>query len=94
MALARVVSFEGVTQEAVDQTRARIDAGDAPEGMPPCEVAVLFDAAAGRSLVVFFFANEEDYAAGDAILDAMPAEETHGRRTGVARYEVAIRTSI
>ena len=35
--------------------------------------------------------NEEDYAKGDAALNAMPAGDTPGQRTSVTKYDVAIR---
>ena len=51
---------------------------------------MLHDAEAESSLVILFFDSEEDYRQGDATLNAMPADETPGRRTSVKRYEVAI----
>jgi hypothetical protein len=41
--------------------------------------------------VILFFETEEDYGRGDEVLNAMPADETPGRRSSVARYDVAIR---
>ena len=52
---------------------------------------VLHDADANKSLTVVFFDNEDDYARGNAILDAMPTDETPGERTSVSKYDVAIR---
>ena len=40
---------------------------------------------------MLFFDSEEDYRQGDETLNAMDAGETPGQRTGVARYEVAMR---
>lgn len=94
MPFARVVSFEGVTKDRVAQLEQEIDQGGAPEGMPATEMMMLHDPEGGRSLVILFFDSEEDYAAGDAVLDAMPADETPGRRTSVSRYEVAIRRTV
>jgi hypothetical protein len=54
---------------------------------------LLHDAAGGRALAILFFETEEDYARGDATLDAMPSEETPGQRASVARYTVAVRMS-
>lgn len=94
MSFARVVSFEGVTGERVAQLEREINEGEPPEGMPATEVLVLHDPDAETSLAIVFFETEDDYATGDAILSAMPAGETPGRRTAVAKYEVAIRRSI
>jgi hypothetical protein len=55
------------------------------------EILVLHDSEAERSLVVLFFESEEDYARGDEALNAMPAEDTPGRRASVTKYEVASR---
>jgi hypothetical protein len=51
------------------------------------------DASAGRALAIMVFDSEEDYRRGEEILEAMPAGETPGRRTSVAKYEVAARAS-
>jgi hypothetical protein len=91
MAVARVVSFEGVSKARIDELRREIAEGERPEGVPATEVVVLHDADAERSLVVLFFETDDDYRRGDEILSAMPAEETPGRRTSVARYDVAVR---
>ncbi len=94
MSLARVVSFEGVTTERVEELRREITEGGQPEGMNATEILVLHDPDAESSLVLVFFDTEEDYRAGDEILGAMPAPETPGRRASVSRYEVALRTSV
>jgi hypothetical protein len=93
MALARVVTFEGVSQERVDALRQQIGGGGPPEGVPATELILLQDAAAGRAQVIIFFDSEEDYARGDEVLSAMPADETPGRRTAVAKYDVAVRAT-
>ena len=41
--------------------------------------------------MVVFFDTEDDYAQGDATLNAMPTGDTPGRRASVAKYDVAIR---
>jgi hypothetical protein len=91
MALARVVSFEGVGKDRVEEMRREMSDGQPPEGFPPAEILVLHDAEAEKSLVVIIFESEDDYALGDEILSAMPASETPGRRMGVAKYDVAMR---
>ena len=91
MALARVVTFEGVSSERIEELRRQIEEGERPEGLNATEMLVLHDADAEKSVAIVFFDNEEDYASGDAILSAMPAPDTPGRRTSVSKYDVAIR---
>ncbi len=91
MALARVVSFDGVGKERVEQMQREIREGERPEEVPASEIVVLHDAEAERSLVILFFESEDDYRRGDEALNAMPASDTPGRRTSVAKYDVAIR---
>jgi hypothetical protein len=94
MALARVVSFEGVSKERIEEMRREMREGERPEGLPAKEIIVLHDEEAEKSLVIVFFETEDDYRRGDETLNAMPTEETPGRRTSVTRYDVAIRTSV
>jgi hypothetical protein len=91
MAFARVVTFEGVTKDRMDEMSREMESGQPPEGFPPSELIVLNDAAAEKSLVVIIFDSEDDYKKGDEILDAMPAGDTPGRRTSVTKYDVATR---
>ena len=72
---------------------AQMHDAEPPEGVPATEIVVLHDADAERSLVILFFDNEEDYRRGDEALNAMPAGDTPGARTGVAKYDVPIRMS-
>jgi hypothetical protein len=91
MALARVVSFEGVSKDRMEEMDKEMREGQPPEGFPPAEVVVLHDAEAEKSLVILIFETEDDYRRGDEILSAMPAGETPGRRTSVTKYDVAVR---
>jgi hypothetical protein len=91
MPFARVVSFDGVSKDRMDQMESEMRDGDPPEGFPPAEMVVLHDPEAEKSLVVVIFETEDDYARGDEILNAMPAGDTPGQRTSVARYNVAMR---
>ena len=93
MALARVVTFDGVGKERAEEMKREMEAGDTPEGMPSSEFVVLHDPEAEKSLVIAFFESEADYAAADAILDAMPASDTPGQRTSVTKYDVVARMS-
>jgi len=91
MAVARVVTFEGVSKARMDEMDREMREGQRPEGFPATEILVLHDPEAEKSLVVVFFENEDDYRRGDEVLSAMPADETPGRRTSVAKYDVATR---
>ena len=91
MALARVVSFDGVDSDRMAQMRQEMQGGDKPDDLPATEVIVLHDPEASKSIAILFFDNEDDYAKGDAALNAMPASDTPGQRTSVAKYDVAVR---
>jgi hypothetical protein len=91
MALARVVTFEGVNKERMEEMDRELKEGQPPEGFPGTEIVVLHDAGAEKSLVIVFFETEEDYQVGDEMLSAMPAGDTPGRRTSVTKYDVATR---
>jgi hypothetical protein len=91
MALARVVSFEGVDEDRIQQLKQEIETGEQPEEIPATEVIVLHDAEGQKSLAIVFFETEDDYAKGDAALSAMPAGDTPGQRTSVGKYNVAVR---
>lgn len=94
MAVARVVEFEGVSKERMDEMNRDMDQGDRPDDVPATEIVVLHDAEAEKSLVILFFDSEADYAQGDAALNAMPAGDTPGQRTSVRKYDVAARMSM
>jgi hypothetical protein len=91
MALARVVTFDGVSKDRMQEMQKEMEGGQPPEGMPPAEIIVLHDGDAEKSLVVLIFDNEDDYRKGDEILNAMPAGDTPGQRTSVTKYDVAMR---
>ena len=91
MAVARVVMFDGVSPERMDELKRRMSEGEPPEGLPSAEMIVLHDPGAEKSLVVALFDNEDDYGRADEILSAMPAGDTPGSRTSVTKYDVAHR---
>jgi hypothetical protein len=91
MALARVVTFDGVSKDRMAEMDREMRDGQPPEGFPDAELIVLHDPEAEKSLVVIIFENEDDYKRGDEILSAMPADDTPGQRTSVTKYEVATR---
>jgi hypothetical protein len=94
MALARVVSFDGVSTDRIEEIKRELEGGEQPEGLPATEVLVLHDPEAERSVVILFFETEDDYRRGDEMLNAMPAGDTPGRRTSVTRYDVAVRMTV
>ena len=91
MALARVVTFDGVSKERMDELDREMRDGQPPEGFPDSELIVLHDPEAEKSLVLVIFESEDDYNRGDEILSAMPADETPGQRTSVTKFNVATR---
>jgi len=93
MALARVVSFEGIGSERMAQLAGDVEAGGPPEGMPPAEMMILHDPDGEQALAIIIFENEDDYQKGHEILDAMPRESVPGQRTSVTKYDVAVRAT-
>jgi hypothetical protein len=91
MAFARVVTFEGVDKDRIEQMNREMSGGEPPEGLPAKEIIVLHNPEDEKSLVVVFFETEDDYRRGDEFLSSMPAGDTPGRRTSVTKYDVAIR---
>jgi hypothetical protein len=91
MAFARVVTFDGVSKERMEEMKREMDDGERPDEVPATEIIVLHDAESEQSVVILFFDSEDDYRRGDEALSAMPAGDTPGRRTSVAKYEVATR---
>jgi hypothetical protein len=93
MALARVVTFDGVSSDRMTEMQSEMEGGEQPADVPAKEIVVLHDAEAQKSLVILFFDNEDDYRRGDEALNAMPAGDTPGHRTSVTKYDVAFRIS-
>jgi hypothetical protein len=91
MALARVVTFDEVDSDRIEQLRREMSDGPPPDDLPATEVMVLHDPDAKRSIAIVFFDNEDDYQRGDAALNAMSTADTPGHRTSVTKYDVAIR---
>jgi hypothetical protein len=93
MPLARVVSFDGVSSERMAEMQREMENSDRPDDVPAKEIVVLHDPEADKSLVILFFDTEDDFRRGDEALNAMPAGDTPGQRTSVAKYQVAFRTT-
>jgi hypothetical protein len=91
MPLARVVSFDGVSSERMAEMQREMENSDRPDDVPAKEIVVLHDPEADKSLVILFFDTEDDFRRGDEALNAMPAGDTPGQRTSVAKYQVAFR---
>ena len=94
MALARVVTFDGVSSDRMNQMRQEMQDGQPPEGLEPQEMIVLHDPEAEKSVVIVFFEDEDKYRRGDEILSGMNPGDTPGQRTSVGRYDVAMRMSM
>lgn len=91
MPLARVVSFDGVSSARIEELKADIESREQPDEIRATEMILLHDAVAETSVAILFFENDDDYNRADAALSAMPVGETPGRRTSVAKYDVAMR---
>jgi hypothetical protein len=91
MALARVVTFEGVSKDRMEEMDREMRDGQPPEDFPSSEMIALHDPEAEQSLVILIFETEDDYTRADEALNAMPAGDTPGRRTSVKKYNVATR---
>ena len=94
MALARVVTFDGVSKDRMEQMKGEMEQGERPEGLPASELIVLHDADAEKAVVIVFFENEDDYRQGDETLSAMPAGDTPGQRTSVTKCDVVTRMTM
>ena len=93
MALARVVTFDGVSSDRMAEMQREMEGSERPADVPAKEIVVLHDPDTEKSLVVVFFETEDDYRRGDEALNAMPAGDTPGQRTSVTKYQVAFRMS-
>ena len=91
MALARVVTFEGIGSERMAEMATNIEGNERPEGLNATEMLILHDPESDKALAIVFFDNEDDYATGSEILSAMPAGDTPGERTSVTKHNVAVR---
>ena len=93
MALARVVTFEGVDDARIAQLKQNVESGERPENLPASELIILHDPDGQKSIAIMFFENDADYQQGHEVMDAMPTDDTPGKRTSVTRYDVAVRAT-
>jgi hypothetical protein len=91
MALARVVTFDGISSDRMAEMAANIEGGQQPEGLNATEMMILHDPESETATAIVFFDNEDDYERGHAALDAMPTSDTPGNRTSVTKTNVAVR---
>jgi hypothetical protein len=91
MALARVVSFDGVDSGRIAELKNEVESNPKPEGLPATEMMILHDPESNSALAIVFFDNDDDYQTGDAFLNAMDTSDTPGSRTSVTKHDVAVR---
>ena len=91
MALARVVTFEDVGEDRIEEIRQSMNEGPPPEGLPVTEAIILHEPDSKKSIAILFFETDDDYAKGDETMNAMDPGDTPGTRTSVTKYYVAVR---
>ena len=93
MAMARVVSFEGVDADHMAQLKEQVS-GEPPEGLDAEALLILHEPETQKALAIVFFEDEDAYRRGHEVLDAMPVSDTPGSRTSVTKYDVAVRREL
>ena len=93
MALARVVTFEGVDDARIAQLKQNVESGERPENLPATEMIILHDPENQKSIAIMFFDSDAEYQKGHEVMDAMPTDDTPGKRTSVTKYNVAVRAT-
>jgi hypothetical protein len=94
MGVARIVTFDDVSAERLTEMERQMQDEQPPDDIPVKEMIVLHDPNANRAQVIMMFDSDEDYQRADVALNAMPAGDTPGTRSAVARYDVAMRISV
>ncbi len=88
---ARIVRFDGASQETIAKVRAQIDASDGPPpGVKATSMKMLFDSDQGTALFIAFFETEADMREADRVFEDMDGSDTPGKRLSVDRCEVVI----
>jgi hypothetical protein len=86
---ARVVRFTGVTQERIEEIKARVEEADGPpEGVPSTGFQLLYDESQGTAVFVGYFASAEDMRTGAEVLEQMDSSDTPGTRASIDSCEV------
>ena len=75
MALARVVSFDGVDSDRMAEMQKEMEGSEQPDDVPAKEIVVLHDPENDRSLVILFFESEDDYRRGHEIPSRVPHDQ-------------------
>jgi len=95
---ARIATYHGADAAGVDRLLREAGPGIAdqvdspPEGLEGIrEVMLLVDRESGRALAITLFETEDDMRRADAVLERTPMSQAGGVRTGVERYELALR---
>ena len=92
MAVARVVSFDGVNSDRMAALKSEIESGEQPEGLNATEMLLLHDPGADQALAIVFFDNEGRLPEGGRDPRRDATSDTPGtRRTAVTKYDVAVR---
>ena len=85
----RVVRFNDVDPERVEQMVAQIEESEGPPpGVKATRLQILLDREQRTSVVLQFFDSEEDMRDSEAAFDAMDAGDTPGSRSSVDRCEL------
>ncbi len=87
MALARVVSFEGVSSERIEELKRELESGDRPEGLDPTEMLVLHDPDEEKSLAILLLRLRRGLSSGRRA----PQRDAGGRYAGSPYVGVAVR---
>ena len=88
---ARVVRFNDVSQERIDQIKARVEAEDGPPpGVDATGMKLLYDADQSTGIFIAFFATADNMRAADEIFRNMDAGETPGTRASIDQCEVML----
>ena len=88
---ARAVRFTDVTQDRIDQIRARVEESDGPPpGVNSTAMKLLYDAGQSTAIFIAFFDTEQDMADADEVFRNMDAGDTPGTRASIDQAEVLI----
>ena len=88
---ARAVRFTDVTQERIEQIRARVDESDGPPpGVNSSAMKLLYDAEQSTAMFIAFFDSEQDMRDADEVFRNMDSDDTPGTRASIDQAEVLI----
>jgi len=87
----RIVRFEDVTPQAIEELTSRVDESEGPPpGVPSTGIQLLFDQDQGTAVVVQLFDTADDMRKGHEVFDAMDPSDTPGTRTSVDMCELML----